>query len=246
LKYGAQHPAKLVSHGFGVRAKSGFPNISDSKNPTSVAIATRMFEELGVPQRVVTGDEPGGFLEGVVEAFLKRTLPRLDSSRPWLVGRKRLVAAYEQYEHLGRLDELIKKNPVLRAEIGRDYVIKPDVCVGLEGTGAALFLHAAVSCKWTLRSDRAQNVRHEAVMLVRHRRGRLPHIVTVTSEPLASRIAALARGTGDVDAVYHVALDALQVATDACGTPEQSAILTELVTQRRLFDLAELPRVLVR
>jgi len=41
-------------------------------------------------------------------------------------------------------------------------------------------LHASISCKWTLRSDRAQNARTEALNLVRNRKGKLPHIVVVT------------------------------------------------------------------
>lgn len=49
-------------------------------------------------------------------------------------------------------------------------------------------------------------IRHEGVILARSRRGREPHIVTVTAEPLPSRLAAIACGTGEVDAVYHVAL----------------------------------------
>jgi hypothetical protein len=44
-----------------------------------------------------------------------------------------------------------------------DYLIKPDVTVGLAGvrTGMGLPpLHAPISCKWTIRSDRVQNIKH--------------------------------------------------------------------------------------
>ena len=41
-------------------------------------------------------------------------------------------------------------------------------------------LHAIISCKWTLRSDRAQNARSEALNLVKNRKGRLPHIMVVS------------------------------------------------------------------
>lgn len=74
-----------------------------------------------------------------------------------------------------------------------------------EGGKAPLLLHASVSCKWTLRSDRAQNARSEALNLIRNRKGRVPHIVAVTAEPLPSRIASLALGTSDLDCVYHTA-----------------------------------------
>jgi len=106
------------------------------------------------------------------------------------------------------------------------------------------FLHAAVPCKWTLRSDRAQNVRHEAVVMIRHRRGRLPHITPVTAEPLPTRLASLARGTAEVDALYHVALDELTEAVRAVGAREQVEVLDELVGHDRLKDLAELVPVL--
>jgi len=65
----------------------------------------------------------------------------------------------------------------------------------------------------------------------RHRRGRQPHIVTVTAEPLPSRLAAITRGTGEVDTVYHVAFEELVNATEAAGTDEQKTVLTELITQ---------------
>jgi hypothetical protein len=71
-------------------------------------------------------------------------------------------------------------------------------------------LHASISCKWTIRSDRSQNTRTEALNLIRNRKGRLPHIVAVTAEPLPTRLAALALGTGDLDCVYHFALHELQ------------------------------------
>nr|VFJ54121.1 MAG: NgoMIV restriction enzyme [Candidatus Kentron sp. DK] len=56
------------------------------------------------------------------------------------------------------------------------------------------FLHASISCKWTIRSDRSQNTRTEALNLIRNRKGPLPHIVAVTAEPLPMRIASLALG----------------------------------------------------
>ena len=64
-------------------------------------------------------------------------------------------------------------------------------------------LHASVSCKWTIRSDRSQNARTEGLNLVRNRKGPTPHIVVVVGEPLPARIASIAFGTGDIDCVYH-------------------------------------------
>ena len=65
-------------------------------------------------------------------------------------------------------------------------------------------------------------------MLNRHRNERLPHIVVVTAEPLPSRLAFLCRGTGDIDAVYHVALDELLTAVNDVDPPSLG-VLNELI-----------------
>jgi hypothetical protein len=97
-------------------------------------------------------------------------------------------------------------------------------------------LHAAISCKGTIRSDRVQNIRHECLQMIRHRRGRQPHLVTVTAEPLPSRLASIARGTGEVDAVYHVAFDAVNASVTENANAEQQEAWREVVGQRRLLS----------
>ena len=73
-------------------------------------------------------------------------------------------------------------------------------------------LHASISCKLTLRSDRSQNARTEGLNLIRNRKGHTPHIVVVTAEPMPTRITSLALGTGDIDCVYHFGLNELMKA----------------------------------
>jgi NgoMIV restriction enzyme len=94
------------------------------------------------------------------------------------------------------------------------------------------------------RSDRVQNTRSEALNLIRNRKGRLPHIVAVTGEPLPSRIAAIALGTGDIDCVYHFALDERVSVLREQGreTPDLVATMGE---GQRLRDIADLPLDLV-
>ena len=235
------------------------PNIADADSATSVAIAAEVLRHLGVERHVSGKENVGIALENGVKDYFASELPSVEPNRHWVVERNQPVYKFRQYAHLARLQELIEadKTGTLRTEIGADYVIKPDVTVAVrrslssDVTGemgsrdsAAPLLHAAVSCKWTIRSDRVQNIRHEAVILTRHRRGRQPHIVTVTAEPLPSRLAAIARGTGEVDAVYHVALVALTSATTTAGTSQQIQTLDELVEQDRLKDLRDLPHVL--
>lgn len=151
------------------------------------------------------------------------------------------ASRFAQYQHLDRIREAFRERPELEAVFGSDYIVEPDIVVfshpfnidELGGrpaapvatfspliTGAAVgadtpLLHASVSCKLTIRSDRAQNARLEALNLIRTRKGRVPNIAFVTAEPLPSRIASLALGTGDVDCIYHAGLYELVSAVDA-------------------------------
>lgn len=157
----------------------------------------------------------------------------------------------------------------VRAAFANDYLIKPDIVISRrpitddainEGgpfigpdDGMARYtplraannrtaiLHASVSCKWTLRSDRAQNARTEALNLIRNRKGHVPHIVVVTGEPWLNRLASLALGTGDIDCVYHMALHELRVAVEQLGDESQHDLLETLVRGQRLRDISDLP-----
>lgn len=111
---------------------------------------------------------------------------------------------------------------------------------------STMLLHASVSCKWTLRSDRAQNARSEALNLIRNRKGRVPHIVAITAEPVPSRIASLALGTSDLDCVYHIALPELIASVEdyvkaAKSDSEAMNMLMVLVNGKRLRDISDLP-----
>jgi hypothetical protein len=106
-------------------------------------------------------------------------------------------------------------------------------------------LHASISCKWTLRSDRAQNARSEGLNLVRNRKGRLPHVAVITAEPAPARIASLALGTGDIDCVYHFALDELRQALCDQNREDTRDLLDMMIDGKRLRDIADLPLDLV-
>lgn len=186
-----------------------------------------------------------------------------------VAGRRSIeyIAAYDQYSHLFDLDQAVKRNPDLRAVLGNAYVIAPDVVVVRQpvedefinasdlivddsvGRLASIrkvnqprgILHAVISCKWTLRSDRAQNARSESLNLIRNRKGRLPHIAVVTAEPSPSRLASLALGTGDIDTLYHFALPELIEAVHAEDNDEAILMLDTMVTGKRLKDISDLP-----
>lgn len=107
--------------------------------------------------------------------------------------------------------------------------------------GGLPLLHASISCKWTIRSDRAQNARSEALNLVRNRKGHLPHIMVVSAEPTPSRLASIALGTGDIDCVYHFALYELQATVEALGLHDAADLLAVMVNGKRLKDISDLP-----
>ena len=151
--------------------------------------------------------------------------------------------------------------------MGNDYMVAPDVVIYREtepdeiineeqlvvdeticglsdirkSNGGLPILHASISAKWTMRSDRAQNSRTEALGLIRNRKGHLPHIVVVTGEPLPARIASLALGTGDIDCVYHFALYELVEAVKGIEAEDALEMLKILIQGKRLKDISDLP-----
>jgi NgoMIV restriction enzyme len=102
-------------------------------------------------------------------------------------------------------------------------------------------LHASVSCKWTIRSDRSQTTRTEALNLIRNRKAKVPIVVAVVFEPLPTRIASIALGTVDLDCVYHGALHELREAVEETKNEDQKDMLDTLVQGRRLRDISDLP-----
>jgi len=178
------------------------------------------------------------------------------------------LTEFDQYEHLADLAKVLSLHPSLRATLG-DYLVKPDIIVGRSAVSdleinrktdilgedlARLtplrasnhpdpkpILHASISCKWTIRSDRSQNARTEGLNLIRNRKGNTPHIVVVTAEPLPSRIASVALGTGDLDCVYHMALYELGEAIEEVGDETLTEMFDLLVDGKRLRDISDLP-----
>lgn len=223
------------------------------------------------------GSTTGAAFEAAIRRFIASGLDALKHLTPWEleVEPGRLISDFMQFSHLDEVQRAIKANPELEAVIGGDYLVRPDIVVfrqpltdeALNGLGSVVggetsiatparlsnsdiarpLLHASVSCKWSIRSDRVQNTRTEALNLVRNRKGRTPHIVAVTAEPLPSRLAAIAIGTGDIDCVYHVALPELERAADFAtevlgrGGAASQRRLASMVASSRLRDISDLP-----
>jgi len=181
------------------------------------------------------------------------------------------ISNFVQYEHLSEIEAMLADNRALKAAFGGNYIVSPDIVIGrapiedaelnqdgiLDKSGDTYarhtpvrasnqtnrrhLLHGVISCKWTLRNDRAQNTKTEVLNLIRNRKGHLPHIVAVTAEPLPSRLAALALGTGDLDCVYHFALNELLDAVGDANHLDAIDLLEMMVEGKRLRDISDLP-----
>ena len=134
----------------------------------------------------------------------------------------------ESDQHIDQCGPFLAKNMAQRAAIRAAANDRPT-------------LHACISCKFTLRSDRSQNARSEALNLIRNRKGRTPHIVIVTAECLPSRLASLALGTGDIDCLYHIALPELINAVNALDHSDAKDMLDTMISGHRIRDISDLP-----
>lgn len=220
------------------------PNNADSDNAPSMAIAEDVFLALRVTRVVPRGTTMGTLFEQALRDDLRLRLPALDPQRKWNIHNSLSVSGFDQYKHLDVLDQAVKNDVTLRTEFGRDYRVVPDIVIGVDRAPADPLLHAVISCKWSMRSDRVQNVRPEGATLMRHRRGRAPHFVVVTAEPLPSRIASIAMTTGEVDRVYHTLFDEMTTAVARHGSQHQQDSWSEMVAQGRLRDYNSLPEAL--
>ena len=200
--------------------------------------------------------------------FLQKGFAALGALRPgkWRFARGEKIAKFYQYAHLADVMQVLQQNRALRAAFG-DYIVKPDIIISrapepdsainattpVVSADVAVYaplrqhnndneiLHASVSCKWTLRSDRSQHARTEGLNLLRNRKGNAPHIIFVTGEPMPSRIATISLGTGDIDCVYHFALTEMLEVVNAVGNSTDKDTLQTLVDGRRLRDISDLP-----
>jgi hypothetical protein len=205
----------------------------------------------------------------VVQKIGEKDQEKRSRKKEWEKDFNKLVkiAQFEQYRHLIAIAKAASENAELAASLGSDYIIKPDVVIlrlpvdddeinktGLlvddkvalmsslrKKNGGVPLLHASISCKLTIRSDRSQNSRSEALNLIRNRRGKLPHVVVVTAEPLPSRLASVALGSGDIDCVYHFALPELRETVEELGLSDSQESLNIMVHGRRLKDVSDLP-----
>ena len=262
-----KYHAGLLANGVLTVDAKGVPSNTDRSSNLSVSIAQGIARRLmAIEQVKAVGQTAGAKFEQLNMEFIEDTFPHLQNLRPgkWHIaklGNRNSIktSSFAQYEHLDYLSRLTKDDARLAASMGNDYMVAPDVVVYRETEPMIVdesvsrladirrvcsslpILHASISAKWTMRSDRAQNSRTEALGLIRNRKGHLPHIVVVTGEPMPARIASLALGTGDIDCVYHFALNELVEAVNETGAEDAAEMLRILITGKRLKDISDLP-----
>jgi hypothetical protein len=247
------------------------PSMADVGSNLSIAISKNLMARLPYPinDKKVTGQEAGARLERHTRKFLETAFLPLEHLRPgeWKFSLHDRISDFHQYSHLSDLAEIIDRNRTLKTMLG-DYFIAPDIVVARApvddseidrgqilsanpilpeftplraSLGSRPTLHASISCKWTIRSDRSQNARTEALNLIRNRKGHTPHIAVVTGEPMPTRIASIALGTGDIDCVYHFALQELVDAVRETGDEAAVESLIMMIDGCRLRDISDLP-----
>jgi hypothetical protein len=246
------------------------PSMADVDNNLSRRVSTILVKLLGYPisKNDISGQTAGERLEKITKDFLETAFSHLQHVRPgkWKFSVHDSISDFEQYSHLSELAKLLEENKSIKTALG-DYIISPDIVIARyplsdkeinkkislvdkselprysplrASNNQSLLLHASISCKWTIRSDRSQNARTEGLNLIRNRKGHTPHIAVVTGEPVPSRIASLALGTGDIDCVYHFALHELMQAMNETGDETAIDTLKMMTDGKRLRDISDL------
>ena len=164
-----------------------------------------------------------------------------DPGNGWLVRRVQLMRD-QLLTTSGLMNDLVENLP-------SESMLKMDIVISETAPPAELAI--ALSSKWTLRTDRAQDCISQGNKLVSLRRGRMPHFAAITMEPRPAMLRLLADGSGSIDCVYHLDLPALADAIEelarsrpkkAAGSWSPGATFDRLVRQRRLRDYDDLVR----
>jgi len=177
------------------------------------------------------------------------------------------ITGFEQYSHLRRIRRLSEEYPQLRTTLGDNLDVKPDIVVFreprddeeinkhsflvrnsdtplaslLKSCTALPTLHASISCCWAMGDGGADNLRSEALNLLRYRKGHSPHLMVITAEPNPERLATICFGTGEIDCIYHFALPELSAASRKIRYSPYRATFEKLIEGDRLRDISDLP-----
>lgn len=133
----------------------------------------------------------------------------------------------------------------LVVQMPEESFLNVDVSVGIPHAGQEHpELAIAISSKWTLRTDRAQDCFSQGNKLMAQRRGKMPHFGVITIETRPSMLKILADGSA-VDYIYHLDLPTLtatlnKVAESARGRWSPLETYGRIMRQERLRDFDKL------
>lgn len=151
---------------------------------------------------------------------------------------------------LRQQDELVTE---LMSHMPEEALLRVDLTIAEPQVNLLPRVHVALSAKWSLRTDRAQDCVSQGAKLVAQRRGRMPHFAVLTIEPRPAMLKILCDGSGSVDCVYHLDLPALtrawaRLANDRRNPDGWSPYRSfrRLVNQRRLRDYDDLVAEVLR
>ena len=238
--------------------ENGIPSNADKTKESSIAIAQLILLRMDYYERTFRrSDQVKSFsfeqiIFNATEQFLGGNFGKnqhfwllkslVDSDLPKnlrpLSRVKEIISEYEN-QSTAQANLLLPDILIFKIKDHLSHIIDFDNCSTIDFND--FILNASISCIWTLQPTHEQTSYSEVITTIRNRKGHLPHIVAVTAEPLPTRIASLALGTGDLDCVYHFALDELVEATREVDNEGQMDMLQILIEGRRLRDISDLP-----
>lgn len=264
----------IVSSGVLSTDLNGVTSNADTSSRLSMDIAGRLAAALGAGTRSkLIGQRAGADFEKANMMFLEATFPKLQNLRPgsWHIvklGNKSSMktSSFAQYGHLEHLSELTAADTLLRASLGNDYMISPDVVIYRDPVPDDIInssrpivddtislmsdlrtrkesmpiLHASISAKWTMRSDRAEQPHRGSRIDTEQKGASPPH--SGCYGRTCTRPSGLPRSwPGDIDCMYHFALYELAEAVRDSGYEDSIEMLNMLITGKRIKDISDLP-----
>jgi hypothetical protein len=109
------------------------PNIADKKNKRSIQLAEGILRRMRFPPcpNPPVGQRAGALFESLTLEYLEQAFQLIQHLRPgdWTFSVHGDMTAFDQYEHLADLAQILAQHPGLYATLG-DYLVKPDIVVG--------------------------------------------------------------------------------------------------------------------
>lgn len=207
----------LFDRGIYVLKEDDCPSNTCSDTSYCIDIAKSVAKKLNIGHGEYCSRNVGYEFEEVVKQFIENTLNKISDDK-WRVSRlkndKKFLYEYAQYGYLDKqkTDEYIACPDIVVSK--KSDVSKWVNAVRKATNNSANVNHkpvliSSISCKWSLRTDRAQNNCKEVLDLIEKRHGSVPKIFCVIGDvypPHLRSVIPSANSSGKIDCVYHIAL----------------------------------------